>query len=49
MNQHYLLARLAHVNDLATQLEVTSRRLINEILDELQDDVVGSDDEDLGR
>lgn len=39
-----MLARLGHLNDLATQLEVSSRRLINEILDEIEADVVDSED-----
>ncbi len=44
MDKRYVLARLGHINDLAVQLEVTSRKLINELLDELEDGVVDSED-----
>jgi hypothetical protein len=45
MDKHEILARLGHLNDLAVELEVKSRRLINLLLDELETDVVDSDDE----
>jgi hypothetical protein len=41
MTKDEIRARVAHLNDLALQLELASRRL----LDDLRDDVVDSDDE----
>lgn len=40
-----MLARLGHLNDLAIQLEVSSRKLINELLDEIETGVVDLLDE----
>lgn len=45
MNKHEILSRLGHINDLAVDLEVKSRRLINLILDEIEADVVDSQDD----
>jgi hypothetical protein len=45
-----VLARLGYLNDLAVDLEIASRRLINDLLDEAEPDVVDSeDDQTVGR